>query len=154
MLRFSKFKADSNKIVHQLLKPINLKTKQPIYSVKKNFCAKNTSKISEKLSFLNTEEEMRKYFNIVDYDKKEADQVFEQELKRQQEIFMESQSDFNNFDRKKLIEFIKKYKPELQNLHKDDKQKNLFELVTEYSLPREQVIICFEFNVKIFFNFV
>lgn len=145
MLRFSKFKADSNKIVHQLLKPINLKSRLPINSIKKSFCAKNTSKISERLGFLNTEEEMRKYFNIVDFDKKDADEIFDEELKRQQEIFVESQNDFDNFDRKKLLEYINKYKSELLDMDKDEKQKNYFELVNEYSLPREKVNIikCF-----------
>jgi Na+/phosphate symporter len=108
-------------------------------SIKKSFCEKNTSKIAEKLSFLNTEEEMRKYFNIVDFDKKDADKIFDEELKRQQENFMESQDEFDNFDRKKLLEFINKYKPELQNMNKEEKQKNLFEIVTEYSLPAEKV---------------
>lgn len=139
MLRFSKFKADPNKIVHQLLKPINLKSRLPINSIKKSFCAKNTSKISERLSFLNSEEEMRKYFNIVDFDKKDADEIFNEELKRQQEIFAESQREFENFDRKKLIEYINKYKAELQHMDKEDKQKNYFEIVNEYSLPLEKV---------------
>jgi len=139
MLRLSKIKADSNRIVHQLLKQINLRSRLPMNSIKKSFCEKNTSKIAEKLSFLNTEEEMRKYFNIVDFDKKDADKIFDEELKRQQENFMESQVEFDNFDRKKLLEFINKYKPELQNMNKEEKQKNLFEIVTEYSLPAEKV---------------
>jgi hypothetical protein len=139
MLRFSKFKADSNKIVHQLLKPINLKSRLPFNSIKKSFCAKNTSKISERLSFLNSEEEMRKYFNIVDFDKKDADKIFDEELKRQQEIFTESHTEFDNFDRKKLLEYINKYKSELQNMGEDEKQRNYFELVNEFSLPLERV---------------
>ncbi len=143
LLRFSKFKAESNKIAHQLLKPINLKSKLPINFIKKSFCAKNTAKISERLGFLNTEEEMRKYFNIVDFDKRDADKVFEEELKRQQEILIKSQNEFDNFDRKKLLEYINKYKCELQNIHKDETQKNYFELVNEYSLPREKVNFIF-----------
>lgn len=146
MFRFSKFKADSNKLIHQILKPANIKFKLPLNdSIKKNFCIKSTNKISERLSFLNTEEEMRKYFNIVDYDKKDADEIFNEELKKQQEIFLETQKEFDNFDRKKLLEYINKYKSELQTIDKEDTQKNYFEIVNEYSLPLERVIFIITF---------
>lgn len=148
MLRFSRFKADSNKLIHQIIKPANFKSKFPMnYLIKKNFCIKGTNKISERLSFLNTEEDMRKYFNIVDHDKKDADIIFNEELKTQQEIFLETQKEFDSFDRKKLLEFINKFRSELQTNEKEDSQKNNFEIENEYSLPIERVFILKDFFI-------
>jgi len=129
MLRFSRFKADSNKLIHQIIKPANFKSKFPMnYLIKKNFCIKVTNKISERLSFLNTEEDMRKYFNIVDHDKKDADIIFNEELKTQQEIFLETQKEFDSFDRKKLLEFIINLDPNYKLMKKKIVKKIILKL--------------------------
>jgi len=148
MLRFSKFKADSNKLVHRIFKHANIRCKFQLNNnpLKKNFCSKSTSKISERLSFLNTEEEMRKYFNIVDYDKKDADFFFNEELKKDQKIFIESQKEIDGFDRKKLLEYINKYKSELQSMNNEDEKKNYFEIINEYSLEREKVNLIYDYE--------
>jgi len=155
MLRLSKLKTGSNKIVNQIMKPSNLKFKLPINFIIKDFCFKGTSKLSEKLSFLNSEEEMRKYFNIVDYDKKDSDDIFSEDLEKHKQKFNDSQKEFDNFDRKMLLEFINKYKSELKNLDKDENfQNNLFEILNDYSLPRLKVIfIIYSVIYKLYLRF-
>ena len=108
MFKFSKIKADSNKLFSGIkhtnyLKNLNLFPKK----IQKDFCI-NTKKISEKLSFLSSEEEMRKYFNIVDHDKIDSDNLFEKEIKEQRIKFDEENKHFEEFDRQKILEFIQK----------------------------------------------
>lgn len=144
MLKFSKIKTDTQKVLQALFKPISSRSKASLSLMKKPFCIKNT-KVSEKLQFLNSEEEMRKYFNIVDFDKQDADNIFDKDLQEQKNEILENQKLFENFDRKKLLEYIHKYKSELQNLDQDYENKNILELINEYSLPAEKVIsrICY-----------
>lgn len=137
MFRFSKLKPDPNKLKY-LLNSTYSNTNLNLGYGKKNLSIKN-SNISTKLSFLDTEEEMRKYFNIIDYDKKNADNLFSKELDDQKKNFEENQISFENFDRKKLLEFINKYKSDLNSIEEENKQINYFEVTNEFSLPKEKV---------------
>lgn len=109
----------------------------------KRFCVKN-NKISERLSFLNTEEEMRKYFNIIDWDKKEAEDIINGEVNEQKQKFNFQKRQYKDFDSEELYNIFAKYKGELISKKKDvsdpqlkeliEKRKNI-ELINEFSLP-------------------
>lgn len=133
------FKISKIKDTKKLFKGINnsnyLKNIFP-QKIQKNFCI-NTKSISDKLSFLSSEEEMRKYFNIVDHDKLDADNFFNEEIKEMREKF-DKENNFEEFDRKKLLDFIQKYKNELINSQEESKV-NLFEIQNEFSIPKEKV---------------
>jgi hypothetical protein len=138
MFKFSKtkIKAEANKLFVGIKNPNYLKNLLPKKN-QKNFCI-NIKKISDKLSFLSSEEEMRKYFNIVDIDKNDSDFLFEKEIKEERAKFDENNNFFEEFDRKKLMDFLLKYKNELINTNKENKI-NLFEIQNEYSIEKEKV---------------
>jgi hypothetical protein len=139
MFKFSKtkIKAEANKLFVGIKNPNYLKNLLS-KNAKKNFCV-NLKKISDKLSFLSSEEEMRKYFNIVDHDKIDSDFLFEKEITEERIKFDEGKKLFEEFDRKKLLVFLQKYKNELKNTNKERKI-NLFEIKNEFSIEKEKVI--------------
>jgi len=96
---------------------------------------------------------MRKYFNIVDHDKIDSDNLFEKEIKEQRIKFDEENKHFEEFDRQKILEFIQKYKNELIKINSsgsEEKKINLFEIQNEFSIPKEKVKKIFNFFLKFF----
>ena len=88
-----------------------------------NFSVKNTggtttvgnlASVSERLSFLKSEEQMRKYFNIVDWEKKACEEEIQAEFNREKEEYSRIRRDYSNFDRKELFRLVQDFKAKLK----------------------------------------
>jgi hypothetical protein len=97
-------------------------------------------KINNKLSFLNSEKEMRKYFNIIDWERKEIEDLINKDVEKQKKIFMEAQKQQNNIDNKEIYEIYKKFKEDLNKntekqstTNKNNLNHNQYEYINEFS---------------------
>lgn len=113
----------------------------------KQFASKDQRNISDKLSFLNTEQEMRKYFNIIDWEKKEVEELVKKDMDMKKNIYLEEQRKSREVDEVEVLQIFQKFKREL-NLGDKDQQKtpapskkkklgqlqNDYELINEFSL--------------------
>jgi hypothetical protein len=81
----------------------------------------SNNKLAEKLSFLDSEQQMRDYFNIVDWDKKEIqDRIYTRTAKEKDEI-CRKQRDYNTFHRKELYELYSKSRQDLLKPNEENK---------------------------------
>lgn len=77
-----------------------------------------SNKLNEKLSFLRSEEEMRKYFNIVDWDKKECEEIVDRKFRQEKEEFSRRKREFKEFNREKLFKIAHDFKEKLEHRNK------------------------------------
>lgn len=117
----------------KVLSKLKLKAK-----VSKSF-AINNLKIENKLSFLNTEEEMRRYFNLVDWDKKEIEEQVFKNLNFQKQKYDLNEAKNKEFNEKDVLNTYKTMKEQLEKAKKEEflktnKEENAFELVNEFSI--------------------
>jgi hypothetical protein len=118
---------------------------------KHNFSILQGSKISEKLSFLNNEEEMRKYFNIVDLDKKQIEDKVYESLKSEQQKHSEKGREYNTLTREEIYKIYNRIKHDLDTAHETKRQFDTkFELKNQFWLddidflkdkPRNYILI-------------
>lgn len=113
------------------------------------------NKVTERLSFLKSEEEMRKYFNLIDWDKKACEEEIEKEFLKEKEKFSKIKKEYQNFNRQDLFEIAKKFKEKL-NLTSSKPGKDYlipeevlnykkqhlkgFELINEFSMENADIL--------------
>jgi hypothetical protein len=98
-------------------------------------------KVQDRLSFLKSEEEMRSYFNIVDWDKKYAEESVFKKLQEEKDKHSEKKRVYQTFTREELYKIARRFKEKLSSedkvknqelLSKKEALKN-FELINEFS---------------------
>jgi hypothetical protein len=104
-------------------------------SLKHNFSILQNNKISEKLSYMNSEEDMRKYFNIVDWDKKVLEDKLFSNLKREQNEYSEKAKSYNNLTREDIYKIYKELKNDLERTEETKRKFDTkFELKNQFWL--------------------
>ena len=88
------------------------------------------NKLNEKLSFLNSEEEMRKYFNIIDWDKKECEEIIQRKFKLDKEIFSQVNREYKQFSRDELFKIAQEFRGKLDEKNKGSGKR-------DYVVPSE-----------------